>query len=145
VADLTLHVDVAAPVERTWTAVVDWDRQGEWMIGTRVEAGEGQGRGVGGTLRAFTGLGRLGFWDSMVITAWEPPRCCEVRHTGRLVRGTGSFVVEPYGTGSRFVWSEQLELPLGGLGRAGWLLVRPLFAAGLRRSLQRFACFVAAR
>ena len=142
--ELTLHVDVEAPVEATWAAVVDWDRQGEWMLGTRVEAGEQGGRGVGGTLRAFTGVGRFGFWDSMVITGWEPPHRCEVRHTGRLVRGGGVFVVEPRGSGSRFVWSEQLDLPFGAIGRAGWPLIRPLFAAGVRLSLGRFARFVVA-
>jgi uncharacterized protein YndB with AHSA1/START domain len=142
VPDLTLHVDVDAPIDRTWAGVVDWDRQGEWMLGTRVEAGEQDGRGVGGTLRAFTGLGPIGFWDSMVITAWDPPHRCEVRHTGRVVRGSGTFAVEARPGGSRFVWSEHLELPLGALGRAGWPLVRPAFAAGVQHSLNRFARFV---
>jgi uncharacterized protein YndB with AHSA1/START domain len=142
VPDLTLHVDVDAPIETTWAGVVDWDRQGEWMLGTRVEAGEQDGRGVGGTLRAFTGLGPIGFWDSMVITAWDPPHRCEVRHTGRVVRGSGTFAVEARPGGSRFVWSEHLELPLGALGRAGWPLVRPAFAAGVQHSLNRFARFV---
>jgi hypothetical protein len=41
-----------------------------------------------------------------------------------------------------FVWSEELELPLGALGRLGWPLVRPLFLAGVRRSLDRFALWV---
>ncbi len=40
-----------------------------------------------------------------------------------------------------FEWTEQLELPLGVLGRAGWPLVRPLFGWGLRLSLDRFAAF----
>lgn len=140
--ELTLHVDVAAGVQATWDAVVDWDRQGEWMLGTRVEAGEQSGRGVGGTLRAYTGAGPLGFWDTMTITGWDPPNRCEVLHTGRLVRGVGVFAVEERGAGSRFVWSEQLDLPLGVIGRAGWPLVRPVFAAGVQHSLKRFARFV---
>jgi hypothetical protein len=82
----------------------------------------------------------------MVITEWDPPHRCAVLHTGRVVRGTGLFEVVDLGGGrSRFVWSEELELPLGAVGRAGWLLVRPLFMAGLRRSLARFAEWVPTR
>jgi hypothetical protein len=44
-----------------------------------------------------------------------------------------------------FVWSEQLELPLGAVGRLGWPVVRPLFLAGVRRSLDRFALCVPRR
>ena len=134
-SDLVLSVDVAAPVEDTWRAAVDWDRQGEWMLGTRVSGGHG----LGAEIEAFTGVGRLGFLDTMEITAWEPPHRCEVLHTGRVVRGTGVFAVEERPGGSRFVWGEHLVLPLGALGRVGWLLVRPLFRAGLRHSLDRFA------
>lgn len=141
-AELTLHVDVAAPVEQTWAAVVDWDGQGEWMLGTRVESGAQDGRGVGGTLRAFTGLGPVGFWDPMTITGWDPPHRCEVRHEGRLVRGAGTFAVEERPGGSRFIWSERLDLPLGVVGRAGWSLVRPVFAGGVQHSLNRFARLV---
>jgi hypothetical protein len=78
----------------------------------------------------------------MVITAWDPPRRVEVRHTGRVVRGEGVFEVRPRGTaGSTFVWTELLDLPLGALGRAGWPLVRPVMVAGVRLSLRRFARF----
>jgi hypothetical protein len=133
-------VDVAAPVEATWAAAVDWDAQGDWVLGTRVRS---EGQGLGGRIEAFTGLGRVGFLDTMEITVWEPPHRCEVLHTGKVVRGTGVFVVEPRPGGSRFVWEETLELPLGALGRAGWPLVRPLFEAGLRLSLRLFARGVA--
>lgn len=144
-ATLELRVPVRAPAEEVWAGAVDWDAQGRWMLGTSVRAAAQDGVGVGGGIEAFTGVGRLGFLDTMVITAWEPPRRCAVRHTGRLVRGTGLFAVEPVPAGSSvFVWREDLELPLGGLGRLGWLLVRPLFAAGVRLSLRRFARWVEA-
>jgi hypothetical protein len=146
VADLVLTVEVDAPVEQTWAAVTDWVRQGEWMLGTRVRVTAQDGRGVGGRLEAFTGVGRLGFVDTMQITAWDPPHRCDVVHTGRVVRGTGSFVVEGRGPHrSAFVWSESLDLPLGVLGRLGWPLVRPLFVRGVRLSLDRFAAWVTAR
>ncbi len=79
----------------------------------------------------------------MTITAWDPPRACHVLHTGRLVRGTGVFAVEPRADGlATFVWREDLELPLGALGRLGWPLVRPFFAYGVQLSLRRFARWV---
>ena len=144
-ATLVLRVPVQAPAEEVWAGAVDWDAQGTWMLGTSVRGTAQDGVGVGGGIEAFTGVGPLGFLDTMVITAWDPPRRCEVRHTGRLVRGTGLFGVEAVTPGtSVFVWREDLELPLGVLGRLGWPLVRPLFAAGVRLSLRRFARWVEA-
>jgi hypothetical protein len=141
---LELSVDVDAPAADTWDAATDWAGQSEWMLGTDVRGTDGGGQGVGGGIEAFTGLQlgplRLGFLDTMVVTRWEPPQRCDVTHTGRVVRGTGTFVVQPRGRDrSTFVWREDLVLPLGRVGRLGWVLVRPLFAAGVRLSLRRFA------
>src|SRR4051812_9584947 len=143
---LSLSVDVDAPAERTWAAAVDWARQGEWMLGTTVTPTRHGGHGVGGRLEAFSGIGPVGFLDPMEITLWQPPRACHVVHTGRVVRGTGAFEVEPRGDDrSRFLWSEQLDLPLGALGRLGWPLVRPFFSYGVQISLRRFARHAATR
>jgi hypothetical protein len=152
--ELVEQVDVDAPPEQVWAALVDWDRQGEWMLLTDVRAVGGDGQGVGGRLEAVTGvrlpgrlLGgrRLGVLDTMLITAWEFPHRIDVRHTGRVVRGTGTFEVRPRdGGGSTFVWTEGLDLPLGAVGRAGWPLVRPVMVAGVRRSLRRFAAYARA-
>ena len=144
-ATLVLTVDVDAPVEQTWAGATDWAGQGEWMLGTTVRPTHRDGRGVGGRIEAFTGVGRLGFLDRMEITIWEPPHRCHVVHTGRVVRGTGAFEVHPRGErGSTFLWREDLELPLGALGRHGWPLVKPLFAFGVQLSLKRFARWVEA-
>jgi len=144
-ATLILRVDVDAPVEHTWAGATDWANQGEWMLGTDVRPAKQGGQGVGGGIEAFTGVGKLGFLDTMDITLWEPPHRCHVLHTGTLVRGTGAFEVEPRGDGlSTFVWREDLELPLGLLGRAGWPLVRPFFAYGVNLSLKKFARWVEA-
>jgi hypothetical protein len=140
VAELVLRVAVDAPAEVTWAAAVDWAGQGEWMLGTRVRPTVQDGRGVGAQLIAFSGVGRFGFNDTMTITAWDPPHRCEVRHTGRVVRGAGAFEVVPLpGDRSEFVWSEWLALPLGMAGQLAWPLLRPVFAAGVLASLHRFA------
>jgi uncharacterized protein YndB with AHSA1/START domain len=145
-AELTETVDVDAPPERVWAALTDWARQGEWMLATDVRTLAGRGQQVGGRLEARTGVpvpgrSRLGVLDTMEITRWEPPRRVDVRHTGRVVRGSGVFEVRPRGSASTFVWTELLDLPLGSLGRAGWPLVRPAMRAGVRLSLRRFAAF----
>lgn len=140
-----LDVDIAAPPERVFAAVVDWPAQGRWMVGTTVDVTRGDGRSVGSELSAFTGAGRLGFLDTMTITAWEEPVRVDVLHTGRVVRGTGTMAVAPLpGGGSRFTWSEDLDLPLGWLGRAGWPIARGPFLAGVRASLRSFARLVEA-
>ena len=145
---LTVPVEVEAPAEVVWLAVTDWERQSEWMLGTRVEVtSPGDGRRLGATLRAVTGVGPLGFADPMEIVEWtvptgEGPHRCVVRHAGRVVRGDGVFEVVPLGPArSRLVWSELLDIPLGALGRVGWLLAQPVAGAGVLLSLRRFARF----
>lgn len=143
-SELTERVDVDAPQWVVWSAITDWSRQGAWMLGTDVRVTEGDGESAGSRLAAFTGVGPLGFTDYMEITSWDPPRRCEVSHTGRVVRGSGVFEVRPRGDKrSTLVWTEYLDLPLDELGRAGWVLLRPAFAAGVRYSLRRFADFAA--
>lgn len=139
--ELTVPVDVEAPAEAVWQTVTDWPGQGEWMLGTRVEVdGGGEGRHLGARLRAVTGVGPLAFTDTMEIVEWDPPRRCVVRHTGRVVRGDGVFeVVALNPHRARFLWSEQLDLPLGVVGALGWRLVAPGFRWGLVRSLRKMA------
>lgn len=143
--ELTVPVDVNAPAELVWRTLTDWERQGEWMLGTRVEVtSPGDGRHPGATLRAVTGAGPVGFADTMEIVEWAEadggPRRCVVRHTGRVVRGEGVFeVVELGPRRCRILWSELLDLPFGPVGRIGWGLGRPAFRAGVELSLRRLA------
>ena len=139
-AQLALDVIVRSDIETVFAAVVDWPAQGEWMLGTVVSAVDGDGQGLHAKLAAFTGIGRLGFLDTMVITRWEPPYRVDVLHTGNVVRGTGAMeVIALPGGNSRFVWSEDLELPLGVLGALGWPIAKYPFRYGVQRSLNRFA------
>jgi uncharacterized protein YndB with AHSA1/START domain len=139
-AELVAAVDLDAPPQQVWDRVVDWERQQEWVPATRVRATTRGGRGVGGGVEAFTGVGPVGFLDSMVITQWEPPTRCIVRHTGRVVRGSAALeVLELPGGRSRFVWAEWISPPFGWVGQLGWVVLLPLLRAGLRRSLRTFA------
>jgi hypothetical protein len=117
-------VDVAEPAGQVWDYVTDWPRQAEWIPHTRVENLD-EARGLGGRFRAWSGVGRVGFWDPMVITAWERGADgsgrCEVLHRGKVVKGEGEFAVVARGEdASTFVWAEVVVLPLGPVGAAGW-------------------------
>ncbi|HEV7657565.1 MAG TPA: SRPBCC family protein [Mycobacteriales bacterium] len=138
-SQVRLEVDVDAPVERTWAAAIDWDRQREWMLGTTVRGTEQGGHGVGARIRAATGFGPLAVVDTMEITGWDPPRGAYVRHLGKVVRGTAAFEVRERPGGSTFGWTEDLDLPLGAVGRLGFRVLRPAFVSGLTLSLRRFA------
>lgn len=134
--------DVRAPAGPVWEALTDWELHDRWMLLTRASGG----RSEGASIEAWTGFRRLAVRDTMTIVVWEPPHRCVVRHTGRIVRGSGAFeVLELTPTTSRVVWSEWLDLPLGLLGRLGWPLVRPLVGLGVRVSLRRLAGLVETR
>lgn len=133
---IAAQVAVEATPEQVWRAAIDWPRQHEWMLGTRVRGGHGTGAEVTG----WTGIGPFGFTDPMVITEWDPPRRCTVRHTGRVVRGTGIFEVAARGSGSEFRWTEHLQLPMPpAIGRLAGRVICPLAQWALRSSLRRFA------
>lgn len=142
---LALDVIIDAPVEKVFDAIVDWSAQGEWMLGTTVWPVTNDGIGEGATIAAWTGIGKVGFLDTMTITRWERPYRVDVIHTGKVVRGTGTMeVVALPGGRSRFVWSEDIEIPLGILGQLGWPLVKPGFVGGVRKSLKEFGRLVEA-
>jgi len=132
------RVAVAATPQAVWGALTDWEGQSGWMIATTVTADPG-GHRVGERLTAVTGVAGVGFSDRMEVTRWDPPRRVDMVHLGRVVRGTGIFAVEPAPGGAWCVWVEDLDLPLGSLGRLGFALLRPAFQLMLHRSLRRLA------
>jgi hypothetical protein len=137
---LSLSVDIKANQKTVFDSVVNWETQGEWMLGTKVSRTKNNGAGLGGEIVAWTGIGFIGFNDPMVITKWEEPNVVDVKHLGKIVRGTGSMVVEKIDeNNSKFIWSEEIELPLGILGKVGWIFIKPIFIAGIKHSLNKFA------
>lgn len=141
-------VEVKASQQSVWNAMVDWEAQGRWMLGTDVIVpAEAAREGVGARIEAFTGVlpkkRWIGFLDTMTVTAWQPPHSCDVLHTGRIVRGTGRFELVPM-TSDRtvFHWSEELRLPFGVVGRIAWIFLKAPMKAGVAMSLRRFATYV---
>jgi len=139
---LAVDLPINAPAEKVWESIADWQGQGKWMLQTSVFLTSKESAGVGVTIEAFTGplhrlyprLAWLGVLDLMRVTHWEPPVRCDVIHYGKILKGSGSFVVEPV-TQERsiFHWSEDIEAP-----RWVFLLVRPFILVGVKISLARF-------
>lgn len=152
-ASLTISAGVTVPADqqRTWDLAVDWAMQRQWIWATTTSGGHG----LGATVTGRTGIGPLGFTDTMLITEWEPPARCTVSHTGTIVRGEGSFEVRPRGDGSEFRWTERIFLPVPLLAlvpdavrpaftRLGYALIAPVARAGLGYCMIRFARLLAA-
>lgn len=140
------QVQVHAPASVVWSYVTDWPRQGEWIPFTRVEVVPrgGTADAVGHRIRAWTGLGPVGFWDTMTLTSWETDpdgsARCEVLHTGRVVRGDGEFSVVADGPERcLFVWWERLDVPGGVVGALLWRLTGWTMVRGVDVALRRLA------
>jgi hypothetical protein len=128
---IAMSLVIKAPIKKVWAALADWESQGDWMLQTTVEVTSQIREGVGTTIAAFTGMGKIGVMDHMVVTAWQPPNICDVLHTGKIIKGTGRFQLDAIDTETtRFDWSEEILAP-----RALFLLIAPGLYAGVRISL----------
>ena len=144
--ELSLSVEIDATQQEVFDKVVDWESQGAWMLGTKVKGTKNNGQGLGGEIVAWTGFWKIGFNGPMVITKWVEPKIVDVTHLGKIVKGTGSMIVERIDENkSRFIWSESINLPLGLIGKFGWLFIKPLFVSGIKYSLNKFALTFAQR
>lgn len=128
---IAMSLVIEAPINKVWAALADWESQSDWMLQTTVEVTSDIREGVGTSIAAFTGIGKLGIMDHMTVTSWNPPTVCDVVHTGAIIKGTGRFELTAISENStRFDWSEEILAP-----RAIFLLIAPGLYAGVRISL----------
>jgi hypothetical protein len=141
----TLRITINLPCsqERAWAAIADWESQGNWMLQTKVWVTSQIREGAGTSISAFTGplykfypkFSSLGLLDTMVVTKWQPPEICDVVHTGKVLKGTGSFALSPINsTSTKFNWSETIEC-----SRIKFLAIAPFLWVGVRISLARLS------
>ncbi|RKE17136.1 Immediate-early protein 2 [Streptomyces sp. TLI_171] len=100
----------ALDVDETWRRVTDWPRHGAGVPFTRVESD-------GRTVRARTGVGRIGFDDVMDLARWEPPQdgrpgICRLAKRGPVVHGWAEIEVRRYRGGAVVRWREDLRFDL---------------------------------
>jgi len=141
--EFRVSVKVFAPVDQVWNKLVNWQSQGEWMALTHVTSSvdDGGESGVGTEIRAFTGIGKVGVWDEMRVTQWDPPTFCAVDHYGRWIKGVGEFRLTAISSHStRFDWYEKINAPAPLLA-----LIKPGILIAVYFSLRRFARSVTAR
>ena len=140
---LAISLTIPASQELVWRKIANWQSQGDWMLQTKVWVTSAQVEGVGTTIAAFTGplhflyprIKSPGLLDLMMVTRWEPPHICDVKHIGTVLKGSGRFALSELSPSTtRFDWSETIEAP-----KAVFLLIAPLLYIGVRISLARFA------
>jgi len=139
---INIRLNIAAPIEKVWAAIADWESQGDWMLQTRVWVTSENRSGIGTSISALTGPFvksglKIGLLDKMVVTNWQPPYLCEVDHVGKVIKGSGKFELSDISKGNDiatcFDWSETIKAP-----KAVFLLIYLPTYLGVRISLVRF-------
>jgi hypothetical protein len=139
---INIRLNIAAPIEKVWAAIADWESQGDWMLQTRVWVTSDIRSGIGTSISALTGPFvksglKIGLLDKMVVTNWQPPYLCEVDHVGKVIKGSGKFELSDISKGNDiatcFDWSETIKAP-----KAVFLLIYLPTYLGVRISLLRF-------
>ena len=132
---IAISLKINAPIQKVWDSLAQWEKQGEWMLQTKVWVTSEITHGVGTSINAFTGVGRIGVLDSMTVASWQPPHTCDVLHTGKIIKGTGRFHLREITSETTiFDWSEEVIAP-----RILFLAMLPALYFGVRISLARFA------
>lgn len=130
--------EIHASPEQVWAVVSDWHGFARWMPLTTMSVDAGPTR-VGLGFAGLSGIGRLRFADSMIVTQWSPPPDggagrYRVRKTGWLLAGWAEVAVSPAADGvggvgtTRLSWVEDITLRPTPLGR----LLAPVVDRGNR-------------
>ncbi len=136
--DITISVQVPAPIEEVWEEAARLESHVEWMADAHsIDFLTEQRHGEGTRMEVETRFGPLRTKDVIEVVAWEPPQRIAVSHQG-LFTGTGQFLLESHADGTRFTWEERLQFPWYLGGPVGARLARPFLAWVWRRNLRRF-------
>ena len=138
---------VATPLGAVWDTVTDFGAYGRWIPLTSMRTDPPPVR-LGWGFAGFTGLGPVGFLDTMLVVRWEPPADgaarFAVRKTGRVLRGFADVTLTATDTGGTdVVWREEIVPRPETLGRlaapASDRVTARLFADALDRMLDAAA------
>ena len=133
------HVVLPAAAEEVWAALVDWERQASWMQDAeQVQVVSAAREGKGTILIVKTRVLNVPLLsERLEVVAWEPPAMLRIAHK-KFVAGTGEWRLEPAQSGTRFIWTEDLALPIPILGELALRAYRPLMGRLMKKSLDDF-------
>ncbi len=121
-------VNTSAPADRVWRFLVDPEKILEWCIPAKKLRHTGDQRSGVGTPFYFEEKagGRL-MKLNLEVTEWVVnDRVAFKMTSGNFVKGyEQKYVLEATPPGSRFTFTENIELPYGILGKVAGLFVRP--------------------
>lgn len=133
---------IAAPPERIWQVLSDWERQSEWMPDVAWMRLLGPEREFGARLEVRTKVFGVPLATDLIeVTAWDPPRRLAIRHVGVVV-GTGEWSLAPTPQGTVFTWVEAFRMSPPILGDLGLWLYSPWQRMMLRRSIRNLKLIV---
>ena len=133
---VSAQTELALPHGEAWRRLLAWEDQITWIedaVSVRVLTSHRRGVGVIVAVRTRV-LGVPMLTDRLEVTMWDPPRRLVMAHRS-LVRGVGEWLLQPFGDGTRFIWTEELALPVPIIGELVLLSYRPFMHRLMRRSL----------
>jgi hypothetical protein len=137
VVQITVSIEIEAPLERVWAEVADLGSHAEWMADAEsIVFLTDQRPGSGTRLRVSTRVGPIRTGDVMEIVEWVEHQTIGVRHEG-LVGGRGRFTFAGDSGSTLFTWSDSLKFPWYLGGALGAAAARPVLAGVWRLNLER--------
>ena len=120
-APVEVRRTVPTPLDAVWDALTDFAAYGRWIPLTSMRTDPPPVR-LGWGFAGFTGVGPVGFLDTMLIVRWEPPADgaarFAVRKTGRVLRGFADVALAAADAGGTdVVWREEIVPRPETLGR----------------------------
>lgn len=131
-------IELPCPPAEAWAVLTRWERQVDWMPDAdEIVVRSEQRHGVGVRLDVRTRLFQIpAFTEPMEVTAWDPPQSLAIDHGG-LVRGRGTWILEPVPGGTRFTWSEDVALRVPILGAVAAAIYAPVMRRLMGRAQAR--------
>ena len=112
-------IEIDAPIERVWDLVMDPERLGDWVTIHRSVADVPDGDlTTGSRFRQEMRLKGIPLKVRWEVVECRPPR--HARWQGRAVAGAEariSYELSEHGTGTRFDYENEFELPAGKVGK----------------------------
>jgi hypothetical protein len=130
---ITTVVDLDGPPALVWRLLVDWERQGDWMLeASDFVVTSPHREGIGVEAEATIKIGGISTRDKVRVDVWEPPHKLGIAHLG-WVAGRGDMELVATNGGAQLRWLETLYPPWGVIGAAGIRVFKPLMARIFRR------------